>query len=328
MPSIRVRRTAIALAFLVAAGLWGGRGGAAPADVDLKVARQQFARAEQDEDAGRWQDALDKLRNVLAAKQTAGVQYHIALCEENLGQLVAALADYTTAKTKAQSENALDVQRLVGKRLADLDPRVPRLTVHLVSDVPNATLTLDGATLANERMGTAMPVDPGTHRVEATAPDRPPSGVEVTMHERDTTVLDVKLAPAGEPSPPPVREPAASQPPGRASSGFDRRAALVEAVAALALAGAGVGAYVAAGDAHEAAVVQCAQVLAFSPGACDSRKREVRAWDWTAAGLWAGAAGASTLAVLSWTKSSRPTPSGSSFRVLIGLGSLGLGGDF
>jgi hypothetical protein len=328
MPSTRAFRTAISLACLVAAGLRGAPGRATPTDVDLNTARQQFARAEQDEDAGLWRDALDKLRSVLAAKQTAGVQYHIAFCEEHLGQLVAALADYTTAKIKAQSENALDVQRLVGKRLADLDPRVPRLTVHLVPDVPNASLTLDGAALANELFGSAMPVDPGTHRIEASAPDRLSSSVEVTMHERDATVLDVKLALAGEPGPAVIGEPTLSASRGRESPSLDRRAALVETVAALVLAGGGVGAYIEAGDVHGAAVAQCAQVVGFSPNACDSRKRGVRAWDWTAAGLWAGAAAASTLSVLSWTKSSRPTPSGSVVRVRIGLGSLDVSGDF
>jgi len=328
MPSWCFRRIAIALALHADAGLWAACSAAAPADPQLQAARQQFAQAEQDEDAGRWQDALAKLRDVLAVKQTAGVRYHIALCEEHIGQLVAALADYRAADGEAHSENAEDVLRLVGKRLADLDPRVPRLTVHVVSDVPDATLTLDGVAVGRALFGTAMPVDPGNHRVEASAQDRTPSSVEVTMHERDSTVLDVKLVPVATPGPALVREPGPAAAPGRESAGFNRSAALIETITALVLAGGGVGAYVAAGNAHGAAVSGCSRIVSAAPDACDTQKRAVRAWDWTAAGAWAGAAAASTLALLSWTKSPHPTSAAASIHIAVGPDWLGLDGDF
>jgi hypothetical protein len=63
---------------------------AEPTKTELAAARDLFARAERDEDGGRWGDALDKLRRASSVKMTPGIRFHIALCEENLGQLVAA----------------------------------------------------------------------------------------------------------------------------------------------------------------------------------------------------------------------------------------------
>src|SRR5258706_15123609 len=101
----------------------------APSQAQVQAARELFQEAERDEDAKRWAEALEKLRRVAAVRLTPGVRYHIALCEENLGQLVAALADYTLAENQARAENAQDVLRLVGKKLESLRARVPRLTI-------------------------------------------------------------------------------------------------------------------------------------------------------------------------------------------------------
>jgi len=304
--------------------LWVGI--AAADDLGLQAARQQFARAEEDEDAGRWSDALEKLRSVFAVKQTAGVRYHIALCEEHLGKLADALADYSAADGEAHAENAQDVLKLVGKRLADLQPRVPQLTIHVVPDAPDASVTLDGAAVAGPALGTAMRVDPGLHRVDATAPGRAPSSAEITMREHDVTVLDVRLAPAEVAISPPIPEHPQAAPQGATPAG-SRRPAIAWTIAAIALAGGGGGAYVAAGDARNSARSECALVVSSSAGACDSQKQPVRAWDWIAAGAWAGAAAASALAVISWT-SPRGASASSSARVLVGLGSVGVGGDF
>jgi hypothetical protein len=326
MPSRCFRRTTIAFALHASAGLWGVPSLAA--DGQLQSARQQFAQAESDEDAGRWGDALDKLRHVLEVKRTAGVQYHIALCEEHLGQLVAALADYRAADGNAHSDNAQDVLNLVGKRLADLDARVPRLTIHLVPEAPDASVTLDGSALAHTLIGVAMPVDPGVHRVEASAQGRATSSVEVTMRERDATVLDVKLENTVVREPPPAREQDLSPSQGRVPEGPNRGAAVAFAITALVTAGVGLGAYIAAGNARSGGETGCAEVVSAAPDACDSKRQPVRAWDWVAAGAWAGAATAGTLAVLSWTRSPRPAAPASSIRVHVGFGSLGVAGDF
>jgi len=289
---------------------------ATPTDAQVQAAREIFAQAEKDEDASRWSDALEKLRRVSEVRLTAGVRYHVALCEENLGQLAGALSDYTAADTQARSENAQDVQRLVGTRLASLGPRVPRLTVHVVPEVPDEVVTLDGQPIAHSLIGAALPVDPGAHRVEATAANRPTSSALVTLRERDSTVLEVKLGALSTPTPTPT-----------STLTPHRAAATLATAATVVLAAGGVGAFLLAGGSHDSAVSSCARVVSASADACDSQKNEVRAWDFVAAGAWVGAALAATIAIVLWTKPSHE-PTATTTRILAGPGSLVLGGRF
>ncbi|HEX3345146.1 MAG TPA: hypothetical protein VHS09_11270 [Polyangiaceae bacterium] len=311
---------------------------AAPGDVEVRAARQLFADAEKDEDGGRWADALGKLRRVAQVKLTAGIHYHVAMCEEHLGQLAAALDDYTAAEGQARAENAQDVLRLVGKRIADLAPRVPRLTIRLVPPVADATVSLDGAKLLPALFGTALPVDPGEHRVEATAPNRPAASRALTMHERDVTAIDLALpeppptpppplaSPAGEPAP--HATPAVEGPPSEASAPSapsSRTGAILATAGATVLAGAGVAAFIVAGNAHTQAVAQCAEVVSGSLDACSSQKSWVRAWDFTAGGAWLGAAAAGALAIVLWVQ---PSGSATAAQLLVAPGALALRGRF
>jgi len=318
--------------------------GAAPTELELRAARQLFADAEKDEDAGRWSEALEKLRRVYEVKPTPGVRSHVALCEEHLGQLARALDDYKAAETQAGADHARDVLRFVGRRLADLEPRVPRLTIRLEPPVPDATVTLDGAALSPSLLGVPIPVEPGEHTIEATAKGHPAVRRALAMRERDMSSVDVSL---GEPpAAPPAPEPPAAAPPVPAATARSpaplasaatpepaapeaarspRAAAWISTGGAVALAGGGVAAYLLAGSAHTSAVQQCARTVSTSPDACDGPRNGVRAWDATAAVAWLGAAGVGALAVVLWT---RPTVSSASARVVIVPGGVVLGGNF
>jgi hypothetical protein len=334
------RRVGSVLAALLGLALAASSAQGAPADVEVRAARQLFADAEKDEDGGRWADALVKLRRVAQVKLTAGIHYHVALCEEHLGHMAAALDEYTSAEGQARAENAQDVLHLVGKRIADLGPRVPRLTIRLVPAVADATVTLDGARLSPAVFGTALPVDPGEHHIEATAPNRPPTSRSVTVRERDMTAVDLQLAepppppapvpvpprPAAEPAPapaPPPQETAAAPP-----TGPSRTGAVLATAGAVVLVGGGVAAFLAAGSAHTKAVSQCASVVSTASDACDSQKNAVRTWDFVAGSTWLGAAAAGTLAVFLWTRSGSPSPSAASAQLFVGPGSIVLGGRF
>jgi hypothetical protein len=321
MPSTRSCHLAVALSVVLSPALAAAPAGAAPSDAQLAAARELFAEAEKDEDAGRWLDALAKLRRVSSVRRTAGVRYHEALCEEHTGQLAIALSDYAAAEAQARSEDAQDVLAPVATQLAELSPRVPRLTIRVIPDVPGTTVTLDGEALTPSLMGGAIPVDPGVHRVEAAAPDLRSAVATVTLQERDTTVLDLKLAlvPAARAEPTPV---AVTQ------TGGTRTWALGATIAAVGLAAGGLGAYLAAGSAHDRALGLCPRLVSPTPGACDPERNKVRAWDWVAASAWVAAAVSATIAVFSWTAGSRRAAAHSDVRVLIGAGSIEVGGSF
>src|SRR5678815_5448585 len=142
-----------------------------PTASEAQAARELFKQAEADEDAGKWEEALDKVKRAISVKPTPGLRFHIALCEEKLGQLVAALADYTAADQMAREQNNKDVIDAVAEPLKTLRIRVPTLTIE-VPAAQGSQVELDGKPIAQGLYGVAMPVEPGTHKVTARAPGK------------------------------------------------------------------------------------------------------------------------------------------------------------
>ncbi len=315
------------------------RADAGPSAADLKAARDLFTDAVKDEDAGRWADALDKLHRVAAVKLTPGIRYHVALCEEHLGHLVSALDLFAAAQVQARAEGARDVLRLVGSHLDDLGPRVPRLTVRVLPVDATASVKLDGNLLPPSSVGTPIPVDPGTHQLEASAEPRSPAVATVTLQERDVTSIDLKLgavpaaappspAPAAPTAPPAAPQTAPPEPtapsPAASTTESTRTAALLATGGAVLLAAGGVVSFALAGNAVTTGEQQCAA----QRGPCDAEKNTVRAWDFTAAGAWIGAAAVGTFAVLLWTQPQATSTQTAHARLFVGPTSAGVWGQF
>src|SRR3954465_5441177 len=74
---------------------------AATDEDELSIARGKFQQAIELERAGDFAQALRLLREVGQLKMTPQVRYHIAVCLDNLGQLVAAVGSYELALADA-----------------------------------------------------------------------------------------------------------------------------------------------------------------------------------------------------------------------------------
>jgi hypothetical protein len=322
--SLSPARLALTLPAILFSGALAPNAFASPPPLDVQTARELFGKAEADEDAGRWEAALDKLREVATVRDTAGVRYHLALCEEQLGKLVAARTDYAAADVQAHVEQARDVLRVVEKKRADLEHRIARLTVRVLPDAADAVLSIDGQPAT---AGGSTPVDPGSHRVEVTAQGRAtPAVVTLTLGEGEGRTIDVALPPPAiveaqppEPPPEPRRGPRSPELPDRPS----RTEALLAAGGALALAGGGFAAYAAADAAREQATRSCAQIASMSAASCDAYRVPVRAWDWTAIGAWAAAGAMATWAAVTWVRAP-----GAPARLVVGAGSVQVTGGF
>src|SRR4029079_11912267 len=92
----RFRSTGIvrlALAFVMAHGI----AAAEPAPSDIAEARRLFSEASDLRTEGKWDLAAKKLEAAIAIKETAGLRFHLAYCEEKMGHLLAATRDYDRA---------------------------------------------------------------------------------------------------------------------------------------------------------------------------------------------------------------------------------------
>ncbi len=161
----------------------------------LKHAREQFAQALALQTGGDWAGALALLKEVAAVKPTPQVRFNIALCEERLGLLVAALGDYELAAADAQAQKVDQVRQEVDARLESLKARVPRVVVTRGTGADSATISLDGVSLGDSVLNSPLPVDPGPHTVEGTGPGFIPFKQSFRVAEQQTVTIEVQLVP-------------------------------------------------------------------------------------------------------------------------------------
>ncbi|HYQ46605.1 MAG TPA: hypothetical protein VER11_31770 [Polyangiaceae bacterium] len=173
----------------------------------LKRAREQFAQALALQTGGDWAGALALLKEVAAVKPTPQVRFNIALCEERLGLLVAALGDYELAGADAQAQKADQVRQEVDARLESLKARVPRVVVKRGEGADSATISLDGVSLGDSVLNSPLPVDPGPHVVEGAAAGFLPFKQSFRVAEQQTATIEVKLELEPVKSEPPVPPP-------------------------------------------------------------------------------------------------------------------------
>lgn len=178
---------------------------------ELQAARDKFQKALALQTGGDWAGALALLKEVAAVRSTPQVRFNIALCEENLGQLVAAVGDYELAAADARAADEREVVEQAGRRLDELKGRVPKVVVERGANADTATITLDGVALGDQVIGKAMNVDPGPHVITARAIGFDSFRTTVRVDEAQTKTIVVSLTPISEPKPAPL--PAPSGPP-------------------------------------------------------------------------------------------------------------------
>ena len=167
---------------------------AEPTPTELAVARRLFNEATALESEQRWHDAALKLREAIRIKDTPGLRFHLAHCQQNLGLLVEALLDYDRARDLiAAGAHAADVETLLPAAQRALSRRVPSLVIVSPSGMKEVTATIDGRTVAPSVLGRPAPVNPGKHRVTVSAPGYERFVAEVTVSEGERRVLSVSL---------------------------------------------------------------------------------------------------------------------------------------
>jgi len=337
----RASATALIAGYLLVGATATRTASAAPTPADIATARALFAQATADEQAGRWSDALLKIRRASAVKMTPGLRFHIALCEERTGHLVAALDDYTAAQAAARADGNREVLGLVSEPLLSLKVRLPTLAINMPARFQTADaqaeVRLDGAPVAAGAVGTHIPVDVGSHTIQATAAGQTPYAITVTVVERQAATVDVLFVPlggsgaagplAGSPGAADTNTIAVRSPESSSAHG-PRTLPIVATFAAVALVAGGVGAYVAAGSEQSLSQGECKGVV-VAPGAppCGNATA-VRAWDGVALGAWIAGAGAGVAAVVLWARPTGTSLDSGHAELRAGPGTLSLVGTF
>jgi serine/threonine-protein kinase len=122
--------------------------------------------------AGQLADACPKFAESERLDPAPGTLLNLAACYERSGQIASAWVTYKEAATLARKADQVDRARLARDKAAELEPKLPMLTIVVPqgSDRPDLELRRDGQMVGRPEWGVPIPVDPGAHVVDAVAP--------------------------------------------------------------------------------------------------------------------------------------------------------------
>jgi hypothetical protein len=169
----RERRWAARLCALCAvatAALAPGR--AASAD-DSAGAAALFAEAGKLVDQNLPMSACPKYEESLRLYDSVNTRYFLADCYERIGRMASAWALFLEVAARVHSRGDAAKEAKARERAAAVKPRVSHLTVVVQGAGTHAIeVKRDGTPVGPGQWGQPMPVDPGVHVVEATAPGK------------------------------------------------------------------------------------------------------------------------------------------------------------
>jgi hypothetical protein len=136
------------------------------------VAGQLFHEGQKLLADGKVHEACEKLSASYTLEAGLGTLMNLALCHERDGRTATAWNEFTEAA--AQAAHASDDERAQFARshAARLEQGLKKAVLHLATSMPGMTVKLDGRVLPSAALDTAIPVDPGSHAIEASAPSR------------------------------------------------------------------------------------------------------------------------------------------------------------
>lgn len=212
-----MKRSAFAWAALAAALALAGDGRAEPTGEDKAAAETLFQDALKLIKLNNYPEACPKLEASNKLDPAVGTLFNLGDCYEHTGRTASAWSSFGEARRLAERQNDKRA-KVAAEREAALEPRLAKLVVAAQQKPEGLVIKRDKKAVDDALLGTAVPVDPGKHTIEAEAPghepwsttvDVPdqPGAVTVTVPPlsaaRSTGPVATGTAGAGEPPPPP-----------------------------------------------------------------------------------------------------------------------------
>lgn len=171
-------------------------------DADKQAARDLYYRGVELQNAGKFAEALDAFKRAERVIDAPTNLLHIAECQAALGHLVEATETYRRLINTRLATGApaafVAAQKQGRAELQQIDPRVPSLKVIVVPDnIPTLSVSIDGAPMHTALIGQERPVNPGKHKVIASAPGYTTAEQELTIAEKEVKTVKLNLTSGG-----------------------------------------------------------------------------------------------------------------------------------
>src|SRR5579883_3090052 len=178
---------------------WAAPALAQVSDAERAAARDLFKQGDELQRAGKFSEALDKFQRAEQVIHAPTNVLRIAECQAAMGRLVEAAESYrqvTRFQLQAGSPPAFQsaIDQAKGE-LAQVEPRVPKVIVQVTPAPPQGSqpeLVIDGASVPFALVGEQIPLDPGSHTLQAKAAGYASPVESVSLKERETKAVALK----------------------------------------------------------------------------------------------------------------------------------------
>ncbi len=220
------RRGALAsLAVSAVVSFFGASAFAQASGAEKAAADALFDDAKKLMKADKYAEACPKLEESYKLSQRLGTLLNLATCHEKAGKTASAWAEFKEAVALAKKEKSSEREKLARKSADSLESKLARLEIVLPADAKDWSVELDGTSLGGAALGTALPIDPGAHRVKVSGPGKKPFEQEVQIAASAGTTrlkvpaLEAESSPAKREAAEPARVPEKPPKPEPAPSG-------------------------------------------------------------------------------------------------------------
>jgi hypothetical protein len=158
------------LAFARAAGAQASPAGSEA----VAMAEQLFRDAKTLFEQGNVVHACPKFAESQRLDPQLGTLINLALCHEREGKMASAWGEFTEVVERATRSHEPERVEFAKQHLAAVEPKLSRVALQVTHPPEGFQLKVDTRVLGEGAWGSLIPIDPGPHAVEATAPGKKP----------------------------------------------------------------------------------------------------------------------------------------------------------
>jgi hypothetical protein len=153
---------------------------------------------------GKYAEACPRFADSERLDPSSGTLLNLANCYEKLGRTATAWATYREAASAASAASRADYLAIAQRHADALVPKLAKLTATVTQAVDGMVVRRDGVEMPRSEWGAPIPIDSGSHTVEAEAPgyktwstdvDVPKDGAIVTVAVPALEAAPVQAAP-------------------------------------------------------------------------------------------------------------------------------------
>lgn len=198
--------------------------GGVPASNEEDRRTRLFKEGKAAADAGKWAEAADKFRQVVAIRSAPKALIALGVAEERLGRVASAHAEYRRAREEAADKSLVDELKTANAALEAIRPRLPKVVFSPSDALAGARIEIDGEA-ARPDDGVLF-VNPGEHTVSATASGKGTFKTTISLEEGQQHEIELVFTPASA-AVPTASGDSPAKPPDSAGSGRPPTGAVV-----------------------------------------------------------------------------------------------------